>query len=59
MDETPNKGSRRQDFLDELLEETSVSLHKRLIKAYNSDDPVASMEKELGASLLEVLNRED
>ena len=59
MEETPNKGSRRQDFLDELLEEVSVSLHKRLIKACQSDDPVASMEEELGEILLEVLNRED
>ena len=53
-----------QDFscekhLDELLSELSDPIHKRLIQAYQGDDPVQSMESELGKILMELLHRED
>ena len=53
-----------QDFscekhLDELLAELSDPIHKRLIQAYQGDDPVQSMESELGRILMEILHRED
>ena len=35
-------------YLDELLTELSDPVHKRLIEAYQGDDPVQSMESELG-----------
>lgn len=49
----------REEFLDELLAELSDPIHKRLIQTYRGDDPVQSMESELGKILMEVLHRED
>jgi len=37
----------------------SDPVHKRLIKAYQGNDPTTSMESELKAILLEILQRED
>lgn len=51
--------SSRQEYLDELLTELSDPVHKRLIQAYRGDDPVQSMESELGKILMEVLRREN
>jgi len=51
--------SSREEYLDELLAELSEPVHKRLIQAYRGNDPVQSMESELGKILMEVLNRED
>jgi len=51
--------SSREEYLDELLAELSDPVHKRLIQAYRGNDPVQSMESELGKILMEVLNRED
>lgn len=48
-----------EEYLDELLTELSDPVHKRLLQAHQGDDPVHSMESELGKILLEVLNRED
>jgi hypothetical protein len=55
---TPQRSSR-EEYLDELLAELSDPVHKRLIQAYRGNDPVQSMESELGKVLMEVLNRED
>ena len=59
MEEVRSKSSRRDEFLDELQRRLSDPLHRRLIQAYRSDDPVQSMESELAKMLLEVLHRED
>ena len=48
-----------EQYLDALLAELSDPVHKRLIQAYQGNDPVQSMESELGKILMEVLHRED
>ena len=53
------KPTRLDDFLIELLEEVSNPIHKRLVKAYQGNNPVESMESELGQILLEVIHREN
>jgi len=53
------QNSSCEEYLDELLAELSDPVHKRLIQAYRGDDPVKSMESELGEILIEVLYRED
>lgn len=50
---------RRQEFLDELLSKTEDPVHKRLLRAYGSDDPIQAMEAELGRVLREILEHED
>jgi len=57
--EATSENSSREEYLDELLAELSDPIHKRLIQAYRGDDPVQSVESELGNILLEVLHRED
>lgn len=41
------------------MAQISNPAHKRVIKAYQGDNPVQAMEVELGAILLEVLKSED
>jgi hypothetical protein len=53
------KSSKSNDFISELLEEISDQFHKRIIGAYQDNDPVFAMETELGKILLEVLNRHE
>lgn len=48
-----------KEYVDELLAELSDPVHKRLIQAYRGDDPIRSMESELGKILTEVLSGED
>ncbi len=57
--ETTSKHFFHEEYLDELLVELSDPVHKRLIQAYRGDDPVQSMESELGKILMEVLYHED
>lgn len=59
MEEASSQNSRREEFLDELQKKISNPLHRRLIQAYQGDDPVQSMESELVKILLKVLCRED
>ena len=54
-----SRDSSQKDYLEELSEVLSDTYHKRLIRAYKDDDPVQSMESELGKILLEVLNNEN
>lgn len=54
-----NKQSRHEIYINELSERLENPLHKRVLKAYNSPDPVRAMEAELGKILLEVLENED
>ena len=58
-EETTSQDSPHQKYLIELLAELSDPVHKRLIQAYRGDDPVKSMEYELGKILTEVLHHED
>ena len=51
--------SSLEEYIDELLSELLDPVHKRLIQAYQGNDPVQSMESELGKILMEVLNCED
>jgi len=48
-----------QSILDELAQRMDNTIHKRLLKFCEGDDPVASMEEELQKILLEVLTHED
>jgi hypothetical protein len=50
---------RRNEFLAELLQGVTDPIHRRLIEAYQGDDPVQSMESELCKILMEVLRHED
>ena len=51
---------RAEKYLKQLQEELTDPLHKRIIAAYlKKDDPVASMEAELGGILTDVLTHED
>ncbi len=59
MDEPTSKDTCRAECLDKLLKEVSDPVHKRLIQAYMGNDPVQSMESELGKILTEVLYLED
>jgi len=59
MDEPTSKDARRAEYLDELLKKISDPVHKRLIQAYMGNNPVQSMESELGEILKEVLHLED
>ncbi len=56
---TFSQNSQLQMFLEELKQEISKPLHKRLLQAYQGQTPVQSMEAELTKILLEVLHRED
>jgi hypothetical protein len=59
MDEVTIEKSRCQEFLGELQSEVSDPLHRRLIQAYQGDDPVQAMESVLTKILLEVVRGED
>ena len=48
-----------QSILDELTQRMDDPIHKRLLKSFEGDDPVTSMEEELQRILLEVLTHED
>ena len=50
---------RTQEFLKELEDHLENPLHKRLIQAYQGDEPVQAMESELAGMLREVLGCED
>jgi hypothetical protein len=56
---TYSHNSQLQMFLEELKQEISNPIHKRLLQAYQGQTPVQSMEAELTKILLEVLHRED
>jgi hypothetical protein len=51
--------SKHDEFLAELEASISDPVHKRLIQAYKGDDPTNSMESELKAILLEILQPEN
>ena len=53
------RDQNRNPHLCELEKILSNPLHKRLISAYQGEDPVHSMEQELSRILLEVIERED
>ena len=46
-------------YVDDLLSRLSDPDHRRILKAYDPADPVAPMEQELSAILLEVFTGED
>jgi hypothetical protein len=54
-----SKSSRLEEFLAELQGNITDPIHLRLIKAYQSADPVTSMETELGKILMEVVKSEN
>jgi len=58
-DQRSTQASRHDEFLTELEASISDPVHKRLIKAYQGNDPTTSMESELKTILLEILQRED
>jgi len=56
--EKPAAESAGHEYVEQFLEQLSDPIHKRLIEAYSGDDPVESMETELGRVLEEVLDNE-
>ena len=58
-EETKLNDSQKEKHLAEILETLSDPFHKRIIAEYQSDDPVQSMETELGEIIMEIINRED
>jgi hypothetical protein len=59
IEQLPSQNTPCRKFLHELEREIEHPLQRRLIQAYQGDDPVQSMESELRKILLEVLHRED
>jgi hypothetical protein len=57
-DRTISSQSPSQEYLNELLDKLSNPIHKRMISAYEGNDPVQTMESELRKILTEVLRRE-
>ena len=58
-EETKLNDSQKEKHLAEILEILTDTLHKRIIAKYQSDDPVQSMEAELGEIIMEIRTRED
>ena len=58
MTDKPMVHPRLAEFLEELQSMLSDDLHKRLIRAYQGDEPLNSMETELAQILMEVLQHE-
>jgi hypothetical protein len=48
-----------EKYINELLDELSDPIHKRLIQAYQGNNPLESMESELQKILMEILHNED
>ncbi|HUW96529.1 MAG TPA: hypothetical protein VMW58_12145 [Anaerolineae bacterium] len=57
--EKPTPESAGHGYVRQFLEQLSNPIHKRVIEAYEGDDPVMSMESELVRVLREVLEDED
>jgi hypothetical protein len=53
------KNSLLNKFLKEVKEKLQNPIHKRIIEAYKEDDPLHSMEEELGKIIMEILQREN
>jgi len=47
--------SKKKEFLQELIANIAEPNHKRILKAYNPDTPIESLEAELSRILLEVV----
>jgi len=56
---TKKTNTSHEKILTELLEELSNPIHKRLIQAYQGEDPLSSMESELATILMELLHSEN
>ncbi len=60
MDNAQQPGEkRRAEYLARLSEVIADPTHRRVVAAYAGDDPVRSMEAELGRILQEILEHED
>ena len=59
MSELALRESRFREYKAELLKKVSDDVLKRLVQAYQTKNPVESMEDKLGEILLEVLQDED
>ena len=60
MTEESNKDySKRQEILDDFLKTLSDPVHKKIVGAYNDNNPVESMEKELTRILKEIVKGEN
>ena len=58
MGKPVNNQQRTEEYLRELIESAGSGIHSRLLSAYGGDDPIQSMETELGKILEEVMDRE-
>ena len=60
MPEKPSiKKASASVYIEGVLKNLSKETHKRIIKAFKGEDPVRSMEAELGEIVMEIVNRED
>lgn len=59
MEQVSSQKNRCEKFLEELKGQLPDPIHKRILEAYKTDDPVQSMETELSKILLEIISREN
>lgn len=58
-DSKSNEIKKKQELLEKFISQLKDPYHKRLIGAYDINDPVSSMELELQAILMELFSDED
>lgn len=59
MSEVTQRDLRFKEYKTELVQKVPDPIHKRIIEAYQLNNPVKSMEDELGRILLDALHDED
>ena len=59
MENSQDKQLVDTEYIEDILESLSNPIHKRIIRAYKGDNPVESMESELGKIVMEIIEHED
>ena len=59
MDRLPKNNLKLSEYLSQLADLELAENHKRFIKAYQPDDPVKSMERELIVIIDEIMKDEN
>jgi hypothetical protein len=57
--ENKANNARQKEIISDILSQLSDPLHKRIVNAYGGEDPVDSMELELGKVLLDIWTDEN
>ncbi len=58
-EETTIEKASESEYIDGVLQKLSNETHKKIIEAYKGEDPVSSMESELGEIVMAIVTRED